>query len=75
VLGAVAVDEDDVELGDEQHVALVLGEDPIPAAVIEVGVGREPCPLRTCRASAAQQDGEIDQPASLRRGILLRRPP
>jgi len=27
VLGAVAVDEDDVELGDEQHVALVLGED------------------------------------------------
>jgi hypothetical protein len=29
VLGAVAVDEDDVELGDEQHVPLVLGEDPI----------------------------------------------
>jgi len=26
VLGAVAVDEDDVELGDEQHVTLVLGE-------------------------------------------------
>ena len=74
VLGAVAVDEDDVELGDEQHVTLVLGENPIPVAVIGVGVGREPCPLRTGRGSAAQQGGEIDQPASLRRGILPRRP-
>jgi hypothetical protein len=41
VLATLAVNENDATLGHEDHVAQLLGHDPIAVAVIKVAVGRE----------------------------------